>query len=324
MSNLGDRTKYIGGSDIHHILNLEPYGCAYRLWAEKRGIIPDFNLQENPLFELGKALEPYIVDCYARDKQAILKNAFDLGVPTDMPFMNCHPDRIISVGSLGVKKPGILECKSCSGAVFRKIKKTGQVPDYWMVQLQSYFWFYCVNWGEFAGLNRDSGELIYIKINRNEKLISDILDSCHAFWKRVEHGPAPERLAPEDKRCLRCNRLKQCHGIENAPLPEKEAGVEYEDARNDMAIEGAQYGYKEACEYVKEAEDLKEERGNYLKSLLENRPAVFTNVGKTIYQPVQTTRWDTKRLETEHPELKQKFCKTSTSRPLRVFWRGEK
>lgn len=328
MDNLGDRSTYLGGSDIADVFSLPPYGCAYNLWAEKRKIAPDFEYAENPLFALGHALEPFIAGCYAKDKQALLSDEPDVYKDFTLdaaPFMRCHADRFILIGSVGVEKQGILECKSCGSWVCRKIKKTGELPDYWLLQMQSYLWFYGAEWGDFAALNRDSGELAYVRIDRNEALIKQIIEACQEFWKLVEHGPAPEKLAPDDKRCIKCNRQTQCHGRDVVPFtPRDKEGVEYVDARNDVILEGAVYGVIEASAMVKEAEEVETERKDYLKSLLEKTPAVITNWGKAIYQEVITNRWDTKKLEGAFPELKKDYCKQTKSRTLRVYPRGGK
>ena len=47
------RREYIGGSDAHHILGLEPYGCERYLWYDKTRQAPDYDTFNEDLLKRG-------------------------------------------------------------------------------------------------------------------------------------------------------------------------------------------------------------------------------------------------------------------------------
>ena len=58
---LADRLSGIGGSDVADVLSLEPWGCARRLYYEKRQVPPDYaDESKEALFERGHVLEPLV------------------------------------------------------------------------------------------------------------------------------------------------------------------------------------------------------------------------------------------------------------------------
>ena len=59
-----DRTRFIGGSDLGHIVNAPPYGCARKLWYQKRGVQPDYEIEFRGHLIRGTKLEPLIVEEY--------------------------------------------------------------------------------------------------------------------------------------------------------------------------------------------------------------------------------------------------------------------
>ncbi len=325
---LADRSKQkkIGGSDLDSIFNLEPYGCAYRLWANKRGIEPDFPFVETPAMKRGKMLESFIAELYGQQNPDanIEMTPQDLMARLKIPdYFDPHPDFVV----WGAKKK-ILECKSVDQRIFSEIKRTGVIRNSWILQVQLYMYAEGCDTADIAVLKWGGAweDILILTANRDDALINDvILPACDKFWKLLENGPAPEVLAPEDKRCIQCNRQFQCHGHDVVPFtPRDNEGVEYFDARGDAVIEGAIYGVIEASALVKEAEEVETERKDYLKGLLEKTPAVITKIGKAIYQEVITNRWDTKKLEGSFPDLKKDFCTQTKSRPLRVYPRGGK
>ncbi len=58
------RTGFIGGSDLGSIVNAPPYGCARKLWYQKRAVEPDYEVPFRGHLLRGVKLEPLIVAEY--------------------------------------------------------------------------------------------------------------------------------------------------------------------------------------------------------------------------------------------------------------------
>ena len=54
---LKERAEILGGSDMVHLLGLEPFGCQRRLCYDKSGIEPDFPEETNADMRRGAAYE---------------------------------------------------------------------------------------------------------------------------------------------------------------------------------------------------------------------------------------------------------------------------
>ena len=63
------RKHFIGASEVATIMNANPYGNQYELWATKKGMIPPFG--GNEATQLGQDLESSILDVAERDFGAI-------------------------------------------------------------------------------------------------------------------------------------------------------------------------------------------------------------------------------------------------------------
>jgi len=312
--NKKERRNYIGGSDVHHVLSVEPYGCARRLWYEKRETPEDYTEADNPYYRKGNLLEEPAAQIFMAEMKTILKTPKH---KTRNDFFSGHCDREI-VNAAG-ERDGIWEGKAPSRNVYQQIKKTG-IPLNYVLQVQYYLWLYNYLYGWitvlYVGDSLPIVEALHLEIKRDEELILQILDACHNFWRMLLNGPAPEQLAPTDARCQKCLWRKTCQGLgEISLLPEE---GDYQIV-NEPVLEQCCADYKEAQGLIKEAEELKNERGEALKILMGERQKVATSAGKICYQQIAKESWDTKLLDKTYPEMKMKFLKQTNYRSLRVF-----
>ena len=132
-----DRQTGIGGSDIHHVFNLEPYGCARQLAYEKRGQQPDHPFHGNKATERGETLEDFGAQIYAEETgRQIRRVAGGLSGlarrDREFPFMLVHADREIVNDPRG---PGLLSVKIPGREMYHRIKYEG-LPWAYTLQLQ--------------------------------------------------------------------------------------------------------------------------------------------------------------------------------------------
>lgn len=289
---LAERTCGVGGSDVAAVFNVG-YGCALKLWREKRGEKPDYPREESGPMKLGNWLEPHIADEYARLTGREVRVRGVAHHP-DHPELLVHIDReIIDPAREG---PGVLEIKALGRAMFYKVKREGILEDY-ILQVNQGMLVKGYTWGAFAVMNRDNGDLIYWDVERDEALCELILQDGVAFWGTVENGPAPEMLEPDDKRCGRCEYRRSCQG---AALIQIEGGSEIEQ---DESLRPLLAEYDERRALAEEADGILDETKEALKTAMGARGAVECGGRKVYYRPQVSNRIDSKAFDTCYPDL---------------------
>jgi len=264
-----DRRRGIGGSDVADVLSLPPYGCAARLFDEKKGITPDYPESYNPHMERGKALEDVAAREYEKVEEVTTIKCYPQSNEVH-PWMRGNIDRVI-MDATG-NPAGVLEIKCPARRTFLSLKKEG-LPEAWILQMQHYLYVYDLNWGAFGILWAEGWEFIHFRVERDDQLIFQLIEREREFWEMVTHGRRPERLPEGDARCRRCNRRVTCRGLDlvvDLATPEGPDGIgeRWEDCRGNSEISKAVLDVIEAAEIEQEAAEWKEDRREVLKKLL--------------------------------------------------------
>ena len=306
-----DRTQGVGASDVASVFSLPPYGCARRLWLEKRGVEADYPEAVNSHMKRGLFFEPIIANVYQERTGRELVTLKDKDLPLKdkkHPFIMCHPDRLH-------KKDGTpLEIKCPAQRSFAKIKAEGIQKEY-ILQIQQQIHLTGSEYGTFAIFCAETVDLIHFEEPRRKDIIKAIIEAEIEFWEKVQKAIEPERLDPKDARCGKCEYRTKCQGEHLLELmPEDGADVDY-----DKGLEPVIAEYFEAKEILGEADTYMEDIKNRMRAALNNRLVVETQGARIYYRPTETMRWDTKALGVAHPELAGEFKKKSVSRPLRIY-----
>lgn len=313
---LAERRKGIGGSDVHSLFSLEPYGCAANLWMDKQGKPEDYPMLNQAALKRGRLMEPLIVQEYAEETGNLVEPGVELLHHEKHDFLIANTDGIITDANFDQRGFGVLEVKAPAKDAFYKILKDGLTESY-ILQMQFYLYVLDLKWGAFAILWPDGWQLETFEVQRDEKLIKAIVDKAKKFWDMKK---MPARLDLQDARCKRCVRRKTCWG-------KKLEDMEAEQARTEGAIDlGGDQKYLLAIEDYKQGKDIesegkaqKDEAAKIIQKIMGDE-GVATGAGAKIYYKVQTSkRWDTKALEKKHPELAKEFKKESKSRPFKVY-----
>jgi len=342
---LAERRTGIGGSDVHHIFNTEPWGCARRLFYEKRGTEPDRpDKRDARLLTRGKKLESLVADEYCEatgrnvtEIQSAIRHPLhpELMVHVDRSIAPCvptfaHPDDPRMAKEWG---PGVLECKTAGREVFFRVKREG-MPDAYILQLQHALYVRCEEWGSFALTWPDGWQTIWWDIEPDPELQATIRDEALKFWALVENGPAPERLAPEDARCHRCVYSGQCQGAAMEELM-RCAGA---GADRDLTLGPLLREFLDTRALQEEAGSIHLGVKEELKAALGDRILVeVPGMGKIHFKPQLEwntalleatlpavaaqfrTKYDLGGLSKAHPELETRFKRAGTTRPLKFY-----
>ena len=180
------RRTGIGGSDIAAICGLNPYTSPLEIWLKKTGqTVPpreDSVLSEAAL--MGHELEPVIASRFAAITGLdVRKNPGTLRMP-DIPWALVNLDRTTEQGGL----PGVVELKSRSSYALNEWLEETPVD----VQIQVQWQLMVTGWsfGYTAALIGGQRTIIH-RIERDEKLIDDLLAIGAEFWGWVETGTQP-------------------------------------------------------------------------------------------------------------------------------------
>ena len=342
---LAERRTGIGGSDIQHVFNLEPWGCARMLWYGKRGTESDRGsaFEVTGAMERGQKLEDLVAEEYAERAHRGV-TTIPMQRHPDHPELLVHIDRAINPSVPAFVSPdapdmpmdwgtGILEVKTAAREVFFRIKREG-MPDGYILQLQHAMLVTGANWGSFALLWPDGWQLLWWDLEADAKLQESIRVEALKFWALVENGPAPDRLPPEDARCHRCLFSGQCQGRAMEELM-RAAGA---GAVVDRTLGPLVREFLETHALLDEAEEIHKGVKENLKAAMGDRILVeVPGVGKIHFKPNMEwdmalleatlpevaaqfrTKYDVTALGKARPELEKHFKRVGTTRPLRIY-----
>ena len=306
----------IGGSDAAALFN-EEYGCQRALWFDKRDVPADFPQEETGPMLLGTALESLVCDLYAARTGRALRVSEAVAHP-DQPWMRCNVDRLIEpvADRDGV---GVLEVKTAGGFLFRGLRQAGLRTSY-ILQLNHNMYVTGLRWGAFAVMSRDTGELVYFDVERDDALCATIAEAGERVWRMVQHGPMPEPLPEIDRRCKTCPWRRQCRGeallAAAGPLGREDAGATL-DA--DEGLAPLLVDYREAERMADAANETLDLVKQSIRTYLADRTGAICSEGKVIFRSQIAQRVDAALLKARHPDIYQQVLKPSASRPLRVF-----
>ena len=290
---LNDRMKGIGGSDVGAVLGLNKYKSAYTLWAEKSGLLPSEEV-DNEAMRVGRDLEQYVAD---RFMEATGKKV----VTSDYSFQSeAHPFMLANVDRLLVNEEVGLECKTAS-ALTKCDFENGDIPPSYYCQCMHYMAVTGFKKWYIAILVMGKGFYWY-EINRNEEEIQALIKAEEDFWNCVESGEAPEVDASEStKDTLNLRWQSQ----------EKECilGHEAEDSVKELL------SIKKRMKALKELQTAYE---NVIKSEMEEAEFAEVENATIKWKTSKSMTFDRDKFKKENPELFKQYLKETTSRKFYV------
>lgn len=311
-AQIEERKSCIGGSDLANVMSLEPYGCAKRLWLQKRDVKPDYPLITTEAMERGTRLEDVAAGMYTENTGRTLRMSNLTHRLGDYPWAAVHIDRHIVAENGG--GPGVLELKTASTYAFKKMLAEG-LPLGYIAQLQWGMHVKGWGWGSFGILSLSPFELVPFDVDYDEDLAQGLFDQAQTFWRMVENGPEPERLEPKDRRCQQCPWRRQCQGEALLEQIKGEEGV----CETDESLAPAVGSLIEAEGILSEAKEWADKCKEALKSQIGERSMVEAGGYRLHYRPQTTKRVKPQVLKAKHPEIYEACSYESVSRPLRKF-----
>jgi putative phage-type endonuclease len=285
-----DRSKYIGGSDIGAILGLSPFRSPLEVWMEKTG--KEVKKLDSLPLRFGYFAEEFVASEYSRSTGFLLIHDKSIYVHPEYSFMSAHIDRFVLEG--GACAPTrILECKSANPFSLGDWGEVGtdQVPMSYLCQCLWYMAITNINIVDLAVLFGNSDFRIY-EISRDLELESTILQKANFFWnEHVLRDVPPPAMSEED-----CQTLFS----KGDPAKSVEAKIETLELRKRLALLNSEI-------------DTREDEISAIKQNIMNQMGAaetLTYQGKVIATwraPKPSFRLDSKRLETDHPQIASNY-----------------
>lgn len=240
-----DRDKFIGGSDIGVIMNLNPYKSPYALWCEKTGLITPEDISDVESVWWGVQEESLVAKRFCmKTGKKVKRSAYEFACE-EYPFLVAHVDRLV------VKEPAVLECKTTSS--WNKWDYNGgEVPPAHYCQLMFYLHMTGLTTGYLA-TKRDNQ--FYINtIAKDYEFIDLMMEKCIEFWHLVETKTPPEIDGSEST----AKALAQVYGQSD---PEEEVSLAGFEDKLD-ALDTIKFN-------VGQMESLKREYENQIKEFMK-------------------------------------------------------
>lgn len=305
---LANRSKGIGGSDVGTICGVNPYSSARLLYFKKTGQYQDsesFEFSEDSLERMswGHKLEPIVADEFQRrtGKRVVICPA--TLQHKDHPWALANTDRIIVDEN---ENPiGVLEVKTANSRLLKDWEE-GDLPIYYLYQLQWYLWILDLEYGAFAALI-GGNKFVMIEVYRNDELLRDtLIPSADTFWNyNVKNLIEPEMSGSEADGDFLKEQFGDVEKGSEVALPD--------DEHNELA------------EYIVDGKaKIKELTASVNKAIYALQDEMKTNeIGYTSdhiikWSPRRQTRVDVDKLKIEYPEVYEACLKTITFRVFTV------
>lgn len=291
------RTHSIGGSDCGTILGMNNYEDPIKLWKKK--LFPDEyeeDISNKIQVKFGHFNEQFVAQLFEEATGKKVRKHNKMMYHKDYDFISANVDRVV------IGENALLECKTTSE--FQKDKwKDGNVPASYMAQCYHYMAVTGVD-VVYIAVMFGNNDFQYEVIERDEEVINDIINAEVEFWNdyiiKGQRPPANDSKASS-----------------------KALNEYWTNTKPDvLTLEGEKValfkGIVAIKEQMKELEKQLRVYQNQLKELMGEYEHAEVNGFKADWRLQQRTNFETKKFKEEHPELYERYKKTSTTRTLNV------
>jgi putative phage-type endonuclease len=283
----------IGGSEAAAAAGIDPHRSRVALWLEKTGRV---ERPETEAMRWGTLLEPVIMQELFERGWQVDPYKGDVG-DTERPWLTGHPDGIVYHDD----EPGVWLLEVKTVGQWAKREWNGEPPAAYVAQVQHYL--------HLTGLNRallavlvGGQKLELTTIERNQRAIDLLLMLEEQFYGFLQRDELPPPDGSDSAR----------EAI-NAYFAEGTPGRAYRFDKDGMSL------YRELVTRREQEKAVKVQRvaiENRIKALMgDAEVALSPHDDELIRWPtVSSTRVDVTALRAEHPEIAERFGKTTTTR----------
>lgn len=221
---LAERQTCLGGSDAHHLLGVDPFGCKRWLFWNKVGVVPDFPFDGNRHTRRGLLLEDVAAQEFARLTGCGLRKPPFLRLEA-YPHLGAHVDRLQL--TMAAETVGVLEIKVPAYFAFRQVGKVGMSEAY-ALQAQWGMMIHALPRADVWLWSAEEMRGYRFPLLADWDLHEQFVRVAEEFWPRVVEArdagtadvenPYPGPADARDRRCKGCEYRWRCLGIGRADV----------------------------------------------------------------------------------------------------------
>lgn len=288
------RKQGLGGSDAGAICGLNPYSSAMDVYYDKSS--PDAAIEDNEAMRQGRDLEEYVARRFMEETGLKVRRSNAIYQHEQISYLLANVDRLIVGQNAG------LECKTASAYNSDKWKDN-EIPAHYYIQCLHYLavtgaeaWYLAV-----VILGR---EFKFVKIQRDEKAIADLLSIETRFWNE---NVIPQVMPDPDGSKICDEVIKQY----------------YPSARKREAIPLIGFDEKlkrreEIEVLIKRLEEESRQIDQEIKLYMTDSELAYSDRYKVNWSSFEAARLDSKKLKKEQPEIYQQFAVVSQNRRFTI------
>ena len=290
------RKQGIGGSDASVVCGINRYKSPVELWMNKTGQLPDQEAGEAAYW--GTQLEPFVRAEFTKRTGIEVRTVNQLLQSEEHPFMLTNLDGICEVPDVGTC---VFEAKTASAYKAGEWEDT--IPDEYMLQVQHYMAVTGYA-GTYIAVLIGGNTFRWKFVERDEELISMLIELESAFWHHVEDGTPPPLDGSNASAKFLADRFHDSKPKSQITLP-------------DTAVTLLAQ-YDEACEQLEIVNEQKQRAENLLKEMMGENEVGTAGNRIVTWKSMSQERLDSKTLKAEHPILCKKYTNKTSYRRFSV------
>ena len=286
----------IGGSDASVVCGISRYKSPVELWLDKTGQLPPQEAGEAAYW--GTQLEPFVRAEFTKRTGIEVIRRSELLQSEEHFFMLANLDGVCEVPDYGTC---IFEAKTASA--YKAGEWDDAIPDEYQLQIQHYMAVTGYKAAYIAVLI--GGNTFRWKfVERDEELISMLIDLEADFWKHVQDCTPPPLDGSDASAKFLARRFPSSTPKSQITLP---------DAAADLLSQ-----YDDACEELEIVTERKQRAENLLKEMLGENEVGTSGSHIVTWKSVSQERLDSKTLKAEHPALCKKYTNKTSYRRFTI------
>ena len=290
------RKKGIGGSDASVVCGINRYKSPIELWMDKTNQLPYQEAGEAAYW--GIQLEALVKAEFTKRTGIEVNPANQLLQSEEHPFMLANLDGECIHPT---HRKCVFEAKTASA--YKAGEWDDAIPDEYMLQVQHYMAVTGYR-GTYIAVLIGGNTFRWKFIERDEALISMLIQLESAFWKQVQELVPPAMDGSEAAAKFLSERFPNSVAKSKIELP----GTAIELIRQ----------YEIACDHVNQYAEKKQEAENMLKNMLGNNEIGMVDDRVVTWKSVAQERLDGKTLKVEHPTLYKKYANKTSYRRFSI------
>ena len=290
------RKQGIGGSDASVVCGINKYKSPVELWMEKTDQLPHQEAGEAAYW--GTQLEALVRAEFTKRTGIEVKIVSQLLQSEEHPFMLANLDGVCERPDLG---PVIFEAKTASA--YKTTDWEDTIPDEYALQLAHYMAVTGYK-GAYIAVLIGGNTFRWRFVERDEELISMLIELESAFWNHVQDGTPPPLDGSDASAKFLSDRFPDS-------IPKSQ--IELPDTAADLLAQ-----YDEAIEQLEAVTEQKQRAENLLKEMLGDNEIGTAGDRIITWKSITQERLDSKTLKAEHPTLCKKYTNKTSYRRFTI------